>query len=120
MGWTAVPEETEVALQRSEGIALLLGLTDQLAVAVLTLSTRRDLEPLPQKVEALGHLGARVTHVVERTYLGWVVGHENELVTVLLGKLNAATLRYSYTYFLTSRGFDLAYSRQVSDTYRTS
>ena len=81
----AVPEETEVVLQGSESIALLLSLLDQLLVAVLTLSTRRDLEPLPQKVEALGHTGAGVTHVVERTHLGRIVSHKNELVTVLLG-----------------------------------
>ena len=48
----AVPEEIEVVLQGSESIALLLSLLDQLLVAVLTLSTRRDLEPLPQKVES--------------------------------------------------------------------
>ena len=82
---TAVPEETEVVLQRSESVALLLGLLDQLLVVVFTLSTRRDLESLPQKVEALGHAGAGVTHVVERTHLGRIVSHKNELVTVLLG-----------------------------------
>lgn len=80
----AVSEETEVVLQWSESVALLLSLLDQLLIMVLTLSTRRDLKPLPQKVEALGHVGAGVAHVVERTYFGWVVGHENELVAILL------------------------------------
>ncbi len=79
----AVPEETEVVFQRSEGVALLLSLLDQLFVPMLALSSRRNLEPLPEKVEALGHVGAGVAHVVKRTHLGRVVGHEYKLVAVL-------------------------------------
>lgn len=81
----AVPEEIKVVLQRSEGIALLLSLLNQLLIAMLTLSTCRDLKPLPQKVKAFGHASVRVAHVVERAYLGRIVGYKNELVTVLLG-----------------------------------
>ena len=50
----AVSEETEVVFQRSEGVAFLLSLLDQLLVPMLSLSSRCDLKPLPKKVEALG------------------------------------------------------------------
>lgn len=48
----AVPEEVEIVLQRLEAQPLAHCLLHQLLDAVLTLSTGRDFEPLPEKVEA--------------------------------------------------------------------
>ncbi len=45
------------------------------------LRARGDLEPLPEKVEALGHIRTIfVAHVVERTHACRIIGNEHELV----------------------------------------
>ena len=90
VGRHAVAEEVEVELDGAEFHTLLFRLAHQHVVAVFALRTGGDLEPLPEEVEALGHLGpAGVAHVVERAHLDRVVGHENELVPELLPNVGA-------------------------------
>src|SRR5437588_4425753 len=83
--WGAEAEEVEVVLDRRRLDALVLGLGEQLLVAVLSLRAGGELDAAPQQVEAPGQrrlIG--VAHVVEGPHGGGVVGHEGELVALLL------------------------------------
>ena len=78
-------EEVQVVLDRAHLDSLLLGLGQQLLVAVLALRARRQLDAPPQQVEALGQRRpVGVAHVVEGPHRRGVVGHEGELVALLL------------------------------------
>ncbi|MDB5161665.1 MAG: hypothetical protein JWM52_173 [Candidatus Saccharibacteria bacterium] len=86
----AVSEEVEVMIQGFETESLARGLLYQLVDTMLTLCTRGDLEPLPEKVEAQSQFRVvSVAHVVESTHFSRVVGHENKLVAILLGNVRA-------------------------------
>lgn len=83
MGWTSILEEVEVVFEWTVGEPSICRLFLQLFIAMLSLCSCRDLEPLPKKVEAHGEIRSiRMTHVVERTYLSGIVGHKNEFVSV--------------------------------------
>ena len=63
--------------------ALLLRLCAELLITVLALRAGGDLHAAPDQVIALRH-AVLVAHVVERALLRAVIGHEEELVAVLL------------------------------------
>ena len=67
---TAVTEKVEIVLKWREGQPLFARLPFKDLDAMLALSARRHLKPLPKKVEALGQARVfNVPHVIERTLL---------------------------------------------------
>jgi predicted NUDIX family NTP pyrophosphohydrolase len=104
----AVAKEVEIAAQGPQIVPALDSLRHQRLVSVFPLRARRDLDAVPEQVEAFGQVWpVRVAPMVEGPRRHRVVGHEDERVAVLAGDVGRQTpLRFRVK--IVSLGRDVA------------